>query len=569
MPRTGCDKNNCEMDTVIVKLEKLFQWFFKVHIDPTVTIRTVSCALLEVSSQWQEVGKSLNVPKEVLQQIEDECKEDVSKCLYQVIYYWITSNNKCAWSKIKKVLKDLKKEECILKLDSHEEGQVEKLKSSPEDQIFEKDLQRVCIIILQHAPTKWKFIGAQLGIPNFRLACIESDCHKLEDRIYEMIYSWPLDRESTWHDIIVALQNIQCDSAAEAMKELAAKQLNSVKEYCERNSKEVGITPEMKEREAVRDSRIAFYTDKKDDTKHRNEATLQDIRTLLQVEDKVCEENIKSNMSDYIKNAKHLTKDNAKKLKNLIERLAQNKQEYSKELRLEAKNLHKDLVQISEIEMKLHQNKQKLESAQTDLNREKEKIRQKIEPLTQQKSHYRKYKIINEVLHEEDEVQKKLKHVLKEIQKIENDLELVNTNKKAISDTLNHCRSELAACVKDCSEFEKTLEESLKDIPLMESFATVGAVLGGTVVGGATGMASGSVVGPPGAALIGAAGVVIGACTGHYVGGKITHKYTPDKDLTMRCKEMFDSFAKELQEAKKQLKEVQDLALTQHYKCPS
>ena len=38
------------MDAVIVKLEKLFQWFFKVHIDPTVTIKTVSCALLEVSS---------------------------------------------------------------------------------------------------------------------------------------------------------------------------------------------------------------------------------------------------------------------------------------------------------------------------------------------------------------------------------------------------------------------------------------------------------------------------------------------------------------------------------------
>ena len=50
------------MDAVIVKLEKLFQWFLKVHIDPTVTIRTVSCALLEASLQWQEVGKSLNVP---------------------------------------------------------------------------------------------------------------------------------------------------------------------------------------------------------------------------------------------------------------------------------------------------------------------------------------------------------------------------------------------------------------------------------------------------------------------------------------------------------------------------
>ncbi len=36
------------------------------------------------------------------------------------------------------------------------------------------------------------------------------------------------------------------------------------------------------------------------------------------------------------------------------------------------------------------------------------------------------------------------------------------------------CWSELAACVEVCSEFEKTLEESLKGISLTASFATVG-----------------------------------------------------------------------------------------------
>ncbi len=112
--------------------------------------------------------------------------------------------------------------------------------------------------------------------------------------------------------------------------------------YYERNSKEVDLT-EVKKTELHRDSRAEFCTVITDETNKKYKSTLQEVCTVLQIGDRVSEEKIESNLPCYIINAEHLKKNEAEKMVDLINQLAQNKLEYSKELRQEAIKLHKDL----------------------------------------------------------------------------------------------------------------------------------------------------------------------------------------------------------------------------------
>ena len=127
---------------------------------------------------------------------------------------------------------------------------------------------------------------------------------------------------------------------------MAAKQLNLETEYYERNSKEVDLT-EVKKTELHRDSRTEFCTVIKDETNKKYKSTLQEVCTVLQIGDRVSEEKIESNLPCYIINAEHLKKNETEKMVDLINQLAQNKQDYSKELRQEAIKLHKDLDKAS------------------------------------------------------------------------------------------------------------------------------------------------------------------------------------------------------------------------------
>ena len=67
-----------QMEAVIEELEELFQRSVELHIDPTVTIRNVCHALIELFLQWHEEGKSLNVPMKRYNKLKKNVKKIIS-----------------------------------------------------------------------------------------------------------------------------------------------------------------------------------------------------------------------------------------------------------------------------------------------------------------------------------------------------------------------------------------------------------------------------------------------------------------------------------------------------------
>ncbi len=445
------------------------------YFDSTVTPRNVALALSGLSLHWNDIGKSLKVPTKELQQIENAYTEP-EKCLYQVILYWTMNTEVCTWSAVKCVIALIDKEH-LQKFDTfmHNLNYIKKFAEVGEnvkeilpqldvcydyDGIrtiqFEnnvlrnktpdiEDLKCIIKIIADRVPLKWKQIGIQLGIAKGKLDTIECDYHRVEDCILEMIYEWHYNDQNAWLYLIAALQNIESYGIAEVMTKLAKS--------CKSESTE---TPSLREIKSDKDRERNDREKLKDEHNKKQKATLQKISTLLRVNEDVSDEDIISDLAKHITNARHLDQESVKQLMELIEQLAQYKQEYSVQLRKQTDTLRNQLEKTSEIGTRLHANKQNLELLKARLSRNKEKISEKFQSHTNSRSHYGKQKVWA-MLNEKNKTDKMLKRVVSKLARIEQNLELVNANYITISDMLTDCESELEACIEECSDFQEKL----------------------------------------------------------------------------------------------------------------
>ncbi len=479
--------------------------FIKGYFDSTITPRNVALALSGLSLHWNDIGKSLKVPTKELQQIEIAYTEP-EMCLYQVILYWMMHTEVCTWSAIKYVIALIDKE-YLLKFDTFihnlnyiknfaKVGENVKEKLPQLDICYDddgikiiqfennvlrnkipdkEDLNDIIIIVTDRMPLKWKQIGVQLGVAKGKLDDIGRNCPMVEDCIIEMIYEWHRNDKNTWLYLINALQNVQSNEIAEAITELA-KSHNS----------ESMETPSLKEIKRDKDREKDHRESQKDERDKKQKSTLQKIRTLLQVNEDVSDEDIISDLANHIKHASHLNQENADELMKLIKELADYKQEYAVQLRQQAGTLQNQLEVTSNLGTRLHTNKQNLEMLKKRLSRNKKKISEEFQSHMNPKSHYDKQKV-QTMLDEERETDKKLEQVVTKIAHIEENLELVNANYLTISDMLSGCESQLEACIEECSDFqEKLLKFTAEIFPKSNSIIQslyVAFGMSGTTVG--------------------------------------------------------------------------------------
>lgn len=192
----------------------------------------------QFASEWQEIGRLLNISEYKLAEIRRHITTSDNR-MKEMFYCWLLRGEECDWFAIQRVLEATGKKDLAEKLPQYLLQQPKQLQYTNiyEDQTLNRltrqfdptlrDATQDIVSALKTQNIIWYQIGSALHVPKSELDKIDELADE-EEKLSKLVNTWmELDEEYCWQKLINSLIEIDFDYTAKAVEKMAHEKIEA------------------------------------------------------------------------------------------------------------------------------------------------------------------------------------------------------------------------------------------------------------------------------------------------------------------------------------------------------